>query len=378
MSADAQLVELSRRGRDINRFARVSYAIYRDDPRWVAPLLIDLQKVLGGDNPFFQHAETQLWLARADGRDAGRIAGIVDRAYNDFQKDNVAFFGFFESVPDTDVSRPLLEAVCGWARRRGLRRVLGPINPSTYESCGLLVEGFQTPPALLMPYNPRYYAGLVTEAGFVKAKDLLAYHIDGRRGPLERLERIAARARQRQPGLRVRVLRRRTLRHHLAGIREVYNAAWEDLWGFAPMTDTEVGFMAGRLEPFFTEGLVLTAELAGEPVGLVIAAPDYNQALRPLKGRLLTPRWFCGPLLYLLGLKKPDAVRLIALGVKRGFRGRGIESALLAELLKLGRRAGYCGCEASWVLEGNSSVRRLIDLFGGTVSQTYRVYAKLI
>jgi ribosomal protein S18 acetylase RimI-like enzyme len=375
MNSDTQIIELSRHGKDVNRFAQVSYGIYRNDPHWVAPLLIDLQKVLDERNPFFQHAEMRLWVACVNGQDVGRIAGIMDRAYNEFQKERVAFFGFFESVPDAHVSLLLFEAVCTWARHRNLSRVLGPLNPSTYEACGLLVDGFQTPPVFLMPYNPHYYAGLVTGADFVKVKDLLAYRIDGRQGPLERFERITARVRQRQPGLRIRVLRKKTLQHDLDKIKEVYNAAWEDIWGFAPMTYAEVDFMASRLKPFFTEGLVLLAELAEEPVGFVIAIPDYNQALQPLKGKLLTPQLF-GFLLYLFGLKKPTLGRLMAFGVKRTFRRRGIESALLAELLKQSRLAGYYECEASWVLEDNSRVQRLIELFGGRAYKTYRIFER--
>src|SRR6266571_5894188 len=169
---------LSRRGADLSRFLRFSHTLYRNDPLWVAPLLGDLKKVFTDENPLFEHAEMQLWIATRDGRDVGRIAGIVDRQFNEYQKEQAAFFGFFESVNDREVSQKLSASVQDWAREKGMKRLLGPVNPTTNEESGLLVEGFDSSPVFMMTYNPPYYAELILAEGFMKAKDLLAYVFD--------------------------------------------------------------------------------------------------------------------------------------------------------------------------------------------------------
>ena len=284
MSTDIQIVPLSRNSRDVLRFLKVSYGIYRDDPHWVAPLLMDLKKVFTDANPLFEHAVMQLWVATRGGQDVGRIAGIIDRNHNHAAKEPAAFFGFFESVDDPVVSRRLFETVFAWTRQAGLQRLLGPMNPTTNDECGLLVEGFDSPPVIMMTYNPRYYVTLVEAAGFRKAKDLLAFHMDLAKIPMDRLGRIAAKIKQRNPNLVFRAVRRKTLQQDLVKVKEVYNAAWEDNWGFVPMTDAEVDFMAARLKPLLMEGLIWLAEAGTEPVGFLLALPDYNIAAQAVAG----------------------------------------------------------------------------------------------
>lgn len=211
MSNDIQLVPLTRRARDVTRFLEVSYGIYRDAPHWVAPLLMDLKKVFTDANPLFEHAEMQLWVATRAGRDVGRIAGILDHNHNKAAQDQAAFFGFFESLDDAAVSRQLFAKVLEWARSKGVKRMLGPMNPTTNDECGLLVEGFDSAPVIMMTYNPRYYVALVEAEGFRKAKDLLAFNLDLAKIPLDRLGRIAAKIRQRNPDLAFRPVRRKTL-----------------------------------------------------------------------------------------------------------------------------------------------------------------------
>ena len=198
-TTDIQIVPLARTSREIMRFLKVSYGIYGDDPNWVAPLLMDLKKVFTNANPLFEHAVMQLWVATRGGQAVGRIAGIIDHHHNRAAKEAAAFFGFFESVNDPAVSRRLFEAVRGWAREKGLARLMGPMNPTTNDECGLLVEGFESPPVFMMTYNPRYYVGLVEAEGFRKAKDLLAFYMDLARIPMDRLGRIAAKIRQQAP-----------------------------------------------------------------------------------------------------------------------------------------------------------------------------------
>ena len=377
MSTDIQIVPLSRNPRDVMRFLKVSYRIYRDDPNWVAPLLMDLKKVFTDANPLFEHAVMQLWVATRAGQDVGRIAGIIDRNHNHVAKDPAAFFGFFESVDDPAVSRRLFEAVSGWTRQAGLPRLLGPMNPTTNDECGLLVEGFDSPPVIMMTYNPRYYVTLVEAAGFRKSKDLLAFHMDLAKIPMDRLARIAAKIKQRNPNLALRPVRRKTLAQDLAKVKEVYNAAWEDNWGFVPMTDAEVDFMAARLKPLLMEGLIWLVEAGTEPVGFLLALPDYNIALKPLQGRLLTPK-VLGFIPYLLGWKCPPRTRVITLGMKREYRGKGLESAMLIEGLRVGIKAGVTESEASWILEDNVMMCRMLEAIGGRPYKTYRLYERQI
>jgi hypothetical protein len=377
MSTDIQIVPLSRSSRDVLRFLKVSYGIYRDDPHWVAPLLMDLKKVFTDANPLFAHAVMQLWVATRSGQDVGRIAGIIDHNHNRTAKDQAAFFGFFESVDDPAVSRRLFETVFGWTRQAGLQRLLGPMNPTTNDECGLLVEGFDSPPVLMMTYNPRYYVTLLEAEGFRKAKDLLAFHMDLAKIPMDRLGRIAAKIKRRNPDLVFRAVRRKTLQADLAKLKEVYNAAWEDNWGFVPMTDAEVDFMAARLKPLLMEGLIWLTEAGSEPVGFLLALPDYNVALKPLQGRLLTPK-VLGFIPYLLGWKCPPRTRVITLGVKEKYRAKGLESAMLIEGLKVGIAAGVRESEASWILEDNVMMCRVLEAIGGRVYKTYRIYERQV
>jgi GNAT superfamily N-acetyltransferase len=359
------------------RFLKASYPIYDGDPHWVAPLLMDLKKVFTDANPLFEHAEMQLWLARREGHDAGRIAGIIDRSYNDLSKEPAAFFGFYECINDQDTSARLFGAVADWAREKGMKRILGPMNPTTNDECGLLVDGFTSAPVFMMTYNPAYYVALVEAAGFRKAKDLLAFHLDLANIPMDRLRRIAAKIKQRNPTLAFRPVLKKTLQEDLGKVKEVYNSAWQDNWGFVPMTDAEIDFMAARLKPLLLEGLIWLAESGAEPVGFLLALPDYNIALQPLQGRLLTPR-VLGFLPYLFGWKCPPRTRVLTLGMKDKYRGKGLESAMLIEGLNVGIEHGVRESEASWILEDNEMMCRVLETIGGKVYKRYRIYEKSV
>jgi ribosomal protein S18 acetylase RimI-like enzyme len=374
-SNTVEIVSLSRDARNVLRFLKVSYGIYRDDPFWVAPLLMDLKKVFSDKNPLFAHAEMALWVATRNGHDVGRIAGILDQEHNRRHKESVAFFGFFECVDDREVSRRLFQEVMNWARGKGMKRILGPMNPTTNDECGLLVEGFDSIPTFMMPYNPRYYVDLVVAERFRKAKDLLAFYMDFTKCPLDRLARLAEKTRRRHPELIFTPIRKATLTRDLTKVKEVYNAAWQENWGFVPMTDAEIDFMASRLKPLLVEGLIWVAETTTEPLGFMLALPDYNLPLQPLRGRLLTPKLF-GFLPYALGWKCPPRCRVLTLGVKEKYRNRGLEAVMLTEGFKAGFKIGFKDAEASWILEDNTMMRRLLETFGGKVYRTYRLYER--
>jgi hypothetical protein len=375
MNHNLEVHPFSRSAGDVARFLKFSERIYRDDPLWVAPLLMDLKKVFTPANPLFEHAEMQLWMATRGGQEVGRIAGILDHHFNRAQSDAAAFFGFFECVADVEVSGRLFEAVLGWARQKGLKRVLGPMNPTTNDECGLLIEGFDSSPVFMMPYNPVYYPGLVEAAGFRKAKDLLAYHLNVEDTPMDRLSKLAERARKKWPELSFRPIRPKTLDADLAKIKDIYNAAWQHNWGFVPMTDAELDFMAGRLKPLLRVPISWLVESGPEPVGFLLALPDYNVAIKPLRGRLLTPK-LPGFLTYLLDWRRPTGCRVITLGVKEHYRGKGLESLMLFEGLKAGVQAGLTEAEASWVLEDNTMMNRLMEVYAGRVYKRYRIYER--
>jgi ribosomal protein S18 acetylase RimI-like enzyme len=377
MSNDIRIVRLSRASRDIDRFLQVSYTIYRDDPHWVAPLLMDLKKVFTDENPLFQHASMELWVATLEGRDVGRIAGIIERPQQNGPPPKEASFGFFECINDSEVSNRLFQEAFNWARKEGVQSVLGPMNPTTNDECGLLIDGFDSPPVFMMTYNPEYYVKLVEVQGFTKAKDLLAFMIDLSTIPMDRLTRIAGKVRQRNAGIAFRPILRKTLQKDLGKVKEIYNEAWQDNWGFVPMTDAEVDFLAARLKPMLMEGLVWIAETESEPVGFLLATPDFNVAFKPLNGHLLTPK-LLGFIPYLLGWKLPPRTRVLTLGVKNKYRGRGLESAMLIEGLKVGFDAGFKESEASWILEDNVMMCRMLESIGGRVYKTYRIYEKAL
>jgi GNAT superfamily N-acetyltransferase len=375
MSNDIEIVRLSRSSKEIRRFLNVGYVVYERDPYWVAPPLMDLQKVFTSANPLFEHAKMELWVGRRGGRDVGRIAGVIDDSYNKIAQEPGAFFGFFECVDDREVSRGLFQAAIDWSRRAGMKRILGPMNPTTNDECGLLVAGFDSSPVFMMTYNPAYYVGLVEGEGFRKAKDLLAFDIDMATIPMERLTRIAGKVKQRNPNLSFRPVLKKTLDEDLVKIKEVYNAAWQHNWGFVPMTDAEMDFMAERLKPLLMEGLIWVAEAGSEPVGFLLALPDYNVGLKPLRGRMLTPKML-GFIPYVLGWKRPPRTRVLTLGVKEKYRGKGLETVMLIEGLKVGYEAGFARSEASWILEDNVMMCRVIEAIGGKAYKTYRIYER--
>ncbi len=362
---------------DRRRFIEVARAIYVADPRWVAPLDSELHGVLGARNPFFQHAEGQLWWALRDGRPVGRIAAFIDQTHNQLHQERTGFFGFFESVNDPAVAEALLTTARRWLAERGMDRIRGPMNPTINDECGLLVEGFERPPVLMMSYNPPEYAALLEGTGLTRVKDLLAFIISVAEAPESRLRKVRRHLEERHPELRLRMITRQSLPQDVPLIKRVYNDAWENNWGAVPLSEPEIDFLVERLAPLLVNGLVWMAECDGEPVGFLLALPDFNEALQPLRGRLLS--WgLLRALPYLAGWRKPRIMRLVALGVRAEYRGRGLEAAMLAETLTACQREGFLECEASWVLENNEAVQRVIRIFGGRRYKTYRLYERAV
>jgi len=260
-----------------------------------------------------------------------------------------------------------------WGKDRGMTRIRGPFNPSTNDEAGLLVECFDMAPMLMMPYNPAYYVDLVKSCGLEKCHDLYAYLIDSH-APPERLERLVGRIRQRVPGLTIRPVRLNRLAEELDIVRDIYNDAWKDNWGFVPMTQSEINFLTSRLKPLVIKDLFLIAEIKGEPVAFIGTFPDYNQVLRRLNGKI----GLIGALRFLYYRRKIKDLRTMLLGVKHAYQKRGIEGALYLETFRRGLKRGFERSELSFVLEDNRLMRRGIEMLGGRIYKTYRLYEKAI
>jgi GNAT superfamily N-acetyltransferase len=360
----------------INEFIRFPWEVYRGDPYWVPPLRSEVKFLLSAkNNPFFQHAEAACFLARKSGEAVGRIAAIIDRNHIRIHQEQSGFFGFFECIADSAVARQLLDRAAGWLKERGMEIMRGPMNPSTNEECGLLLEGFDSPPMIMMPYTPPYYLDFMELCGLTKAKDLYAYiTVIGEVAAGGRLEKLAASVKARVPGLSVRPADMKRLRQELAAVKEIYNSAWSHNWGFVPMTDAERESMAKRLKPLIVPELLLMAEVNGTPAGFFMAVPDYNQVLGKLNGSL----GLVGIAKSLWHSRKICDIRILTMGVKAEYRKKGIEGLLYLEAFKAAVKKGYQRAEMSWILEDNVLMQRGCELMGGRLYKKYRIYEKKI
>jgi GNAT superfamily N-acetyltransferase len=366
-------VSLVATGLEKDRFIRMQWDFYGGDPNWVPPLLMERHEFLDARaNPFFQHAEVALFLATRDGKPVGRIAAVEDRNYNAFHQCKAAAFGLFESVDDPGVAAALFAAARNWARWRGLTSMIGPLSLSTNHECGLLVDGFDVP-YVMMAYNPRYYADLFEACGLVKAKDLYAYERSAAVPPPERFMRVTEKIRH-HTGIVLRTLDMASFEAEVSRIKGVYNAAWEKNWGFVPMTDAEFDRLARDLKPIVEPGLILIAEDHGEPIAFSLTVPDVNQVLKHLDGRLTTHGLPIGLAKLLWYKRKIDRVRLMALGIKEGYRRRGLDAVLIVETILRTGQLGYSGGEVGWTLEDNELMNRAIEACGAKRSRVYRIY----
>ena len=355
---------------DRRRFIDFPYARYEGDRHWVPPLRRDEHRRLSPRNPFLAHADMNLWLAIDEGRVTGRIAAIDDRLHNETHREAVTWFGFLEAA-DQRSAAALLGAVEQHARARGSTALRGPANPSLNESAGLLVEGFDQDPSVLMPYNPPEYAAWVERFGCRKVKDLLAWHLDLGVGPCQRIARIADRV-GRRSGIEVRPIRLSAFDRELQVLRGMYERAWRHNWGFVAPTEAEMRQLAEDLRPIVDPDVVLFAELHGRPVGCAVAIPNVNRVLKRMQGRLFP----FGLVHFFRRRAIIDDVRVVLLGVDPDVRLTGLYPLLIAELQRRAVARGYRAAELSWTLEDNDAVNAGIEAAGAHRSKTYRLYEK--
>lgn len=366
--------------RELKRFVKVPFGLHRDEEQWVAPLIFERMEFLNRKkNPYFEHAEAEYFLAERDGEPVGRITAQVDSRWDEFQGGSDAMFGFFEAAEDPEVARALLDAASEWAGERGRERLLGPMDFTTNDEVGLLIEGYERRPMILEPWHPPYYRELIEAEGFEKAMDVLMWELQF--GDLAEGERFdpsihaAAERGLREEGIVIRNMRKREMAAEVARFMDVYNEAWGDNWGFVPITDAEVEFQAKNLKQVIDEDWAYMAEKDGEVVGAALTLPDINQVMAKLNGRLLPFGW----LKFLLGKRKIDQCRVFALGVKHDYRHSGVAAGLyLRHLEEAAVPGGIVGGEMGWILETNGPMNRAMEGMGGKVVKKYRLYEKAL
>jgi hypothetical protein len=356
--------------KETEAFIRFAWEIYRGFPAWVPPLLMDRRKLMDrAKNPFYAHAEAEFFIAWRDGKIVGRIGAIVNRNHNKEHRDTTGFFGFFECVDDQAVATALVATAREWLRERGMTAMRGPASPSVNDEYGLLIDGFEHPPAVLMSYNPPYYARLLEGAGLAKVKDLYAYLMREEDVFGEKFARVAELVRKRED-LTIRTINMKDFKNEIKLIKGLYNSAWQYNWGSVPMTDEEFDALAKDLKPVVDPRLVLITEHKGVPVGFSLSLPDLNVPLKYNKnGSLLG-----GLLQMFLRKKEIKLLRIIVLGIIPEKIKSGAGTLLLYETCRRGIAAGYPMGEASWILEDNVMMNRAAEFMNGRKYKSYRIY----
>jgi GNAT superfamily N-acetyltransferase len=363
--------------RDLRQFIQVPQRIYADDPHWVPPLAMEVKEFLDRrKHPFYLHGEAAEFLALRGGVPMGRILVSDDSRYNQQHASNVGCFGMFECADDPEMAHALLDAAAGWLRSRGRTSVMGPIDYSVNYPCGLLVDGFDSPPRIMNNHNRRYYAGLLESWGLRKAKDLYCWWFIDVHNLLQRWRRFAERL-GRRGHVVVRPFRASDFEAEVARCREIYNHSMERNWGFVALSDAEFQYFAKRLQRLTTAELVLLAEVDGQPAGFSITVPDLNEAIRPLGGRLTNYGLPINLFRLMRRMRRIKTARMIVLDVLEAYRRRGVAESLILRTLEHGKNViGFTGAELGWTLEDNDPVNRTIEAVGAQRYKTYRIYAK--
>jgi hypothetical protein len=357
------------------QFIRLPWSIYRDDPAWVPPLLVERRHHLSSRRPYFRHAVARFWLACRDGEPVGRISAQIDRLHLERYGDDTGSFGMLEAEDDAQTFQALLDAAEGWLSSQGLRRVRGPFNLSINEECGLLLDGFETPPMIMMGHARPYYAARIEEHGYEKAKDLLAYRAAADFESPDLLRAVMARAAEQ---VRVRTLRRSRLAEELGILRDIFDDAWAENWGFIPFTGPEFDDLGRTLRFVVRDDFVQIAEVAGVPAAMLVLLPNLNELIRDLDGRLLPFGWL--RLLWRLRRGSTRTARVALMGVRRRYQRSPLGLALAFSVIESARQAGVQRgieeVELSWILEDNAGMRGILAAIGSQPYKRYRIYQK--
>ncbi len=382
MSLEIERIESKKQ---LEEFIKVPWMVYENDPNWVPWFYFErLEFFDKGKNPLFENAEADYFIARRDGKPVGTIAAVVNHVHNEFHHENTASFGVFELLEDQEAADALLDAACQWALDKGMDKIFGPISLSVWDELGVLVEGYDSPPVILMPYNPPYYVDFLEAAGFTKSMDLLAYNSNSYQlmspgGLPDKLIRVVNKVKDRY-GLSVRALNMDDFDNEIERVRTVINSAWVGNWGFVPMSDAQADKLGEGLKPIIDPRVAFLVEKDGEVVGFSLSLPDVNQVLHKIRpgpglvrsyigaGRMLLPM--------MLKRAKINRIRVALLGVIEEYRAKGVDALLYYETAKAAAANKYEWAESSWILETNEAMNRPIELFGAEMYKRYRLYEK--
>ncbi len=368
--------------RDWHDFLNLPYRLYRHTPCWVAPFNAEIRNRLDADkHPFYRHARRQVFLVGTANETLGRIVGIIDDAYEAYHRDKVAFFGFYEAADRADVAACLLNAVIQWAKDNHKHRLIGPMNPSTNYECGLLIDGYGQPPTVMMTYNHPYYQTHLESSGLTKAIDLFAYDVP--LAPLHLDSSVLRQADQlrRNPRIRLRPLNLRSFDEEVGVLQSLYNDAWSDNWGFVPLGKDEFSHILYELKPFIRPDLCPIAEVDQQPAAITIVLPDLNEVFRKIGGGDLT---LLKRLRLLWSLSKPglravSRTRFLVLGIRKQYRSLRLGPLLYQHCLEHQARLGYRTTEASWILESNGPMNKVLQEYLGAVrTKTYRIFERTL
>jgi hypothetical protein len=363
--------------RDVREFIELPFRLHANAAQWVPPLRLERRLFLSPRfNAFFEHGDARLFLARRDGRVAGRISAQIDHAFNDYHDNAWGMFGFLEVEDDQEVLDALLDAASGWLRERGRDRMVGPMDFQMNDEAGVLYEGFDRQPMVKQPWHPPYYHRLCEQAALQKAVDLWMWelYITGRDKVQPVVWELAEKL-EPEHGITIRRMRRRTLRRDLDVFREIYNEAWSGNWGFVPYSEKDIDHYAQELHLVFDPAWFMVAEKAdGEPVGVAITVPDINQVLKRMNGRILPSGWWH----FLRRRRIIDRCRVGFLGVKRDYQHTGVAAGLYAEHFDTAEWHRVTWGEMGWILETNTAMNRGMEAMGGKIVKRYRVYERVL
>jgi len=371
---------------DIKTFIYFQWEVYKNDPLWVPPLLSERFEIMDPQrHPFYEHASVKSFLAWRGDKVVGRISAIVNHRHNEVWNDKVGFFGMYEVLEDPEASQALLETAEETLRAQGMTTSRGPANFSTNEEVGLLVDGWNGPPVIMLTYNPRYYVDYLEAAGYAKAMDLYAYTFDlttmkeDGTGINPKLLHVAERVRDRL-NITIRPIDMHKFEEEKQKVKKVYNAAWAKNWGFVPLTERELEHLGVALKVILDPKTVFFAERDGEPIAFMLPFIDLCQPLLKAYPRPGEPEWWTTvKLAYWWKVRHCiTTIRAAVGGIVEGYRGQGVDALLFLETLKAGIRQGYKRCEISWVLESNIPMRQTAANFNGELYRTYRMYDKAL
>ncbi len=360
--------------KEIKPFLDAWWYVYKGDSHWVPPLRFERKEFFDPKkNPWFQRGKAAFFLARRDGQPVGTISAQLDQTVHEKDPDT-GLFGFFEFKDDPEVADALWKAASAWLLSQGMKKARGPFNLTINHECGLLVDGFDGDPLVLMTYNGPYCAGHYERLGMTKAMDLYAYWLDSKKPVPETIKKLADRFTQRHPEVKIRPVNLKDFDNELKALLTIYNDAWEDNWGAVRMGEEEMRKTVEGIKPMIDPRFCYFAEVNGEPAALSVTLPDYNQVVKPMNGSLLPFGWYH----YLTRRSKVDRLRVLVLGVRRKFQHMPLGAPLYMRTWEAGLAAGVVGAEASWILESNSRMRGALEKLGGQIYRTYRIYEKVL